>query len=310
MRSPAVNVSVNLAAIRAAAERIRRRTGVALIAVVKADAYGLGAPEVAVALSGVADEFAYFRIEEAREVLRPGLVLGPPHGDPGEYSRLNLRPAIATPEDAARFSGLPVAIKVDAGMQRFGCPPQELDDLIARCQVVDFFAHAVTLDSAERLRAACAGRGRPMHAAATSLLDEPRAWMDAVRPGLALYRGALRVTARLSAVKDTTGPIGYTGVHCPRIGIILAGYSNLVQPGPVLVNGRLQRVLEAGMNTSYLSVDPQDRVGDEVVLLGEGPSGTGTRLDEPSLAAHFHVREHEILCRYAAMGPRTYLPVT
>jgi alanine racemase len=300
MRCPQVQVTVNLDQVRAAAEAIRAQTRVGLIAVIKADAYGLGAPPIADALASVVNEFAYFAVAEAREVGRPGLVLGPPDGEPAEYRELNLRPAVANRAMLQKFAGMRVAIKVDTGMQRFGCPAEDLDDLVARGDIEDFFSHAVTLEAIARLRRACAGRGRPLHAAATCLLDYPEAWFDAVRPGLALYRGAVRVTTRLQSVRDTSGPIGYTGFRRPRVGIILAGYSNLVQPAPVLINGRLQRLLEVGMNTCFVSVEPTDKLGDEVVLLGDG-------LTEAALAEHLGVREHEILCRYTAMGPRHYV---
>jgi len=293
-------VTINLDQVRAAAESIRAKTGVGLIAVIKADAYGLGAPRIADTLASVVDQFAYFSVGEAREVGRPGLILGPPEGDPAEFRELNLRPAVASRAAAAKFAGMRVAIKVDTGMQRFGCRPEDLDDLVARCEVEDFFSHAVTIEAIRRLRAACGGRGRPIHAAATCLLDQPESYFDAVRPGLALYRGAVRVSTRLQSVRQTSGPVGYSGFHCPRVGIILAGYSNLLAPAPVLINGRPQKLLEVGMNTSFVSVDPRDRSGDEVVLLGDG-------LTEAALAAHLRVREHEILCRYTAMGPRHYL---
>jgi alanine racemase len=68
----------------------------------------------------------------------------------------------------------------------------------------------------------------------------------------------------------------------------------------VLINGRPQRLLEVGMNTSFVSVDAGDKPGDEVVLLGDG-------LSEATLAAHFGCREHEVLCRYTSMGPRQYV---
>jgi alanine racemase len=299
MRSALVHVTVNLDTVRASAEAIRRQTKVPVIAVIKADAYGLGAPRVADALAPVVDEFAYFTISEAREIARPGIVLGPPVGSPAEYRELNLRPAVANRADAERFSGLPVAIKIDSGMQRFGCPPEQLDDLVPRCNVHDYFSHAVTLEAVERFCAACAHRGRPVHAAATALLPYPQAHLNAVRPGLALYQGSVRVTTPLQLVRPTQGPVGYTGFECPYVGVILAGYSNHVQAGPVVINGRRQRLLEVGMNTSFVSVDPTDRVGDEVVLLGDG-------LTEAELARHFQSREHEILCRYSAMGVRHY----
>ena len=129
-----------------------------LIAVIKADAYGLGGLRVADALASVVSEFAYFAVSEAREVGRPGLILGPPEGDPAEYRELNLRPAVANRAAARKFAGMHVAVKVDTGMQRFGCPPDDLDDLVARCEVEDFFSHAVTLEAIQRLAGVCRAR--------------------------------------------------------------------------------------------------------------------------------------------------------
>lgn len=299
MRSPHVCVRINLAHTRAAAEDIRRRTGVPLIAVIKADAYGLGAARVADALAPAVNEFAFFYAEEAIAIGRQGLVLGPPDVDAEVYRAHGLRPAVGAIADAERLRGLPVAVKVDSGMQRFGCPPEQLDALIERCGVVDFMTHAVEIDAVERFRRACDGRGKPMHAASSSLLGEPGAWLDAVRPGVALYRGAVRVTTRLHSVRDTRGPVGYTGFEQPRVGAILCGYSNGLRPAPLLINGQRQRTLEIGMNTSFVTVSSPDRPGDEVVLLGD-------RLSEDELAADARSRPHEILCRYAAMGPRVY----
>lgn len=300
MRARHVQVTVNLEKVRAAAEALRRRIPARLIAVIKADAYGLGAPVVADALASVVDEFAYFSLAEAREVGRPGLILGPPEGEPAEYRELNLRPPVRNRADAERFKDMPVAIKVDTGMQRFGCPLEQLDDLLARCGAEDIFTHAVTLPAALRLRDA--GRGRPqwLHAASTSLLNCPEAWLDGIRPGLALYRGAMRVTTRLESVRQTKGGVGYTQFEYPHVGIIIAGYSNHLAPAPVLINGRRQRILEVGMNTSFVSVHPDDRAGDEVVLLGDG-------LSEAEVAAAWGVREHEVLCRYGEMGQRSHV---
>ena len=300
MRSRHAHVVVDLDRVRAAAEAIRRRVRARLVAVVKADAYGLGATQVADALASVADEFAYFSIHEAREVGRAGIVLGPPEGDAAAYRELSLRPAVANRADADRFAGLPVAVKLDTGMQRFGCPAEQLDDLLRRSQAEDVFTHAMELPAAQMLREVCHGKPQWLHAASTSLLDCPEAWLDGVRPGLALYRGAVRVTTPLVCVRDTVGGVGYTQFECPRVGVILVGYSNFLGAGPVLINGQRQRLLEVGMNTAFVSVDSSARVGDEVVLLGDG-------LSEAELAAHFNCREHEILCRYSSMGQRSYV---
>jgi alanine racemase len=299
MRSKHINVTIDLDRIRASAHRIRTATGVPLIAVIKADAYGLGAVRVAEALESIADDLAYFTINEAREVGRPGLVLGPPEGEPAEYRELQLRPTVTSRDQAARFADLPVAINVDTGMQRFGCTPDELDDLLACCRAREIFTHANDLASAELLRSIGQGRSLPLHAASTSLLDCPSSWLDAVRPGLALYAGAVRVSATLIAVRATSGRVGYSGFENRHVGIMLGGYANHLQPAPVIINGRVQRILEVGMNTTFVSVDPSDRMGDEVLLLGG-------QLTEKTLARQLNVRPHEILCRYTAMGVRQY----
>ena len=300
MRSRHIEVTVDLDRVRAAAERIRAMTSVALIAVIKADAYGLGAVRVADVLAGVADEFAYFSVEEARRVRRPGIVLGPASGEPTEYRELGLRPGVGDRAEAERCRGLRPLLNVDTGMQRFGCRAEEIEELLTLSGATEAFTHADGPGGAARLRALCAGRVERMHAAGSALLDEPAAWLDAVRPGLALYAGAVRVTARLAKVRETGGRIGYTGFETPRVGVILVGYSQHLRCGPVLINGRWQRVLEVGMNTAYVSVDAADREGDAVVLLGDG-------LTETEVAAQCGARPHEILCHYTALGERRYV---
>lgn len=298
MRSRQIQARVDLDQIRANAERIRHATGVALIAVIKADAYGLGAERVADALAGIADEFAYFSLAEATELGRPGLVIGPPEGDPSQFRELGLRAAVSTREQVRAFAGGAVAVQVDTGMQRFGCPPEEARELLRLSGCGEAFTHARDLDAVGRLRSTC--DGARMHAAASAMLDLPAARLDAVRPGVALYRGALRVSTRLVLVRATQGPVGYTGFEQPHIGLIPAGYSNLLRKSSVVINGRRQRMLEVGMNTTFVSVDPRDRVGDEVVLLGDG-------LTEAELSRELDCREHEVLCRYGAMGQRAYV---
>lgn len=299
MRSRFVDVTIDLNRVRANAERIAADTGVELIAVVKADAYGLGAERVADALEGVAADFAYFALPEARRLGRPGLVIGPPEGDPAEYRELGVVPSIFTLEDARRFSGQPIALAIDTGMQRFGLPPAQFDDALRVSTPCDIIAHAVRPEAAETVRTLSAGRDWRRHAACTALLPFRDAWLDAVRPGVALYRDAARVTTRLTAVYDTNGPAGYTEFSAPRIGIVLAGYSHGVASAPVLVNGRRQRLIEVGMNSSFVTCDPADRAGDEVVLLGDG-------LSAAEVAEGLSIREHEVLCRYTSFGPRRY----
>ncbi|MBN2447519.1 MAG: alanine racemase [Phycisphaerae bacterium] len=301
MRSPHVLATIDLDHVRASAEEILARTGVQLIAVIKADAYGLGASRVADVLAAVADEFAYFSIEEARVVHRPGIVLGPPLGDPAEYREIHVRPSVRTMDEARRFTDLRPMLNVDTGMQRFGCELDAVDDLLTRGKFEEAFTHADGPRAAERLVVACGGRVAVLHAASSKLLDYPDTWLNAVRPGLALYEGAVHVTSKLAVVRQTSGHVGYGGFEAERVGVILVGYSHGLRPAPVLINGRRQRILETGMNTSFVSVDPADREGDEVVLLGD-------ELDEATLATALNVRPHHVLCLYTALGQRHYIP--
>src|SRR4051812_34847151 len=103
----AVRVHVNLSKIRAAAEEIARKTKVDVLAVIKADAYGLGAREVSEAIADVVGGFCFFSLSEAiaanlsMRIQKPAILLGPPGSMvPQDYISLNLRPAVSTVEQA------------------------------------------------------------------------------------------------------------------------------------------------------------------------------------------------------------------
>jgi alanine racemase len=189
-------------------------------------------------------------------------------------------------------------------MQRFACPLERLERYLAGGNVFDVFTHAMSLETVLSFHDAAGDRAKKrgafIHAAASSLLHEPAAWMDGVRPGVALYEGAVRVTSRLISVQRTYGGVGYSGAQAPYVGLILAGYAHGLRHGPVSINGRRQQLIEVAMNSSFTTVDPRDQADDEVVLLGE-------ELNERALAAHFASRPHEILCRYCSMGVRDYV---
>src|SRR3954464_8091920 len=148
----AVRVHVNLSKIRAAAEQIARKTRVDVLAVIKADAYGLGAREVAGAIADVVHGFCFFSLKEAiaanldEESRRPSILLGPPGSMvPQDYISLDLRPAVSTVEQATALRKANPIVCVDAGMQRFACPASEIDRVIAAGETREAFAHAPTM---------------------------------------------------------------------------------------------------------------------------------------------------------------------
>lgn len=300
-RSRYIHVAIDLDRIRANAEAIRAKVGVPIIAVIKSDAYGLGALRIADVLRSVVDDFAYFAVDEARAVGLPGLVLGPANAAPEAYRELALRPTVSTLAEADRYRDLPMAANIDTGMQRFGALNEVAQSLLDAPGVTEAFSHGTHAHTASRLREAVGRRALRCHAACSAMLDDATTWLDAVRPGLALYRGAVRVTTRLTYVRDVHGPAGYTGFEASRIGLFPAGYAEGLAPGIAIVNGRRQRIVEVNMNATYVTLDPSDGIGSDVVLLGD-------TLTEDDVADHWRVRPHEVLCRMTAMGRRDYGP--
>ncbi len=304
--SPAVAVRVDLARIRANALDVRRRAEVPLLAVVKADAYGLGAAAVIPILTDLVDGFCFFSLREAVEIdfgaiaTRPAITLGPPTAaDASTYARHRIRPAVSSVAQASEFRAFDPILAIDTGQQRFACPPADIAAALAAGGCTEAMTHAVTLAQAHRFRDLAAGRSLRLHAAGTSLLDQPGCRFDAVRPGMALYRGALRVSTRLVEVRDSAGPAGYSGFQTGRHGVILCGYATGLRAGPCLVNGRPSRILEVGMQSAFVDCAPADRVGDEVVLVGDS-------LGAHAVAADWGASMYACFVQLAGLGAKTY----
>lgn len=302
MRSKNVSVQIDLGHVRGAAERLRKRLEKPLIAVVKNDAYGLGAPEVTNVLSDLVDDFAFFSIEEAQTAKRSGLILGPPSLDREAYLRLNCRPVVTSETSAKTLRGLGGAVFINSNMNGLGAPPQEAHKLVSISGATEVMTHTESIEGVQTLlRSLPEGFRGTAHAAGTALLHRKDAVLDAVRPGLALYQGAMKVWTRLHAVKEVAdGTVGYKRQHVERVGIVLAGYGAGLRPGPIVINGRIQRILECGMNTSFVSVSQLDKPEDEVVLLGD-------QITETMIAQEFGIREQEVLSLYSSLGYRSYI---
>jgi alanine racemase len=217
---------IDLDAIAFNIQAFKKHVGnhVKIIAVVKANAYGHGAVPVAkTALEAGAEILAVHRAIEGAELRQAGLpapilIMGytPPDGaDLVVQNRLT--PSLMTIEFvqalSARASALgatvPVHIKIDTGMSRYGLLPNEVVDFLRvitplpGIEMEGLFTHFATADWAdltytqgqlalfnEIIRSAqSAGCAFPMvhaaNSAATMML--PEAHFDAVRPGIAMY---------------------------------------------------------------------------------------------------------------------------
>jgi len=197
-----------------------RARGAALLAVVKANGYGHGAVAVSRALLAAgADGLAVISLEEGEQLRRAGiqapiLVMGytaPPQAP--RIVELSLTPTLPSYQMAlalSRWAGergvvLPVHIKVDTGLNRFGLAPREaialaralpqlrglrLEGVYTHFAAAEEGANGLTqaqlrefLAVAQQLPA-----GLLKHVANTAaLLTMPDTALDMVRPGLGLY---------------------------------------------------------------------------------------------------------------------------
>ena len=167
-------VEIDLDAISANFDAIRKKAGVQVMAIIKADAYGHGAIQIARLLDSKCSFFGVSSIAEALELRQAGLtkpilILG---YTPVEAFRLvigqNFRPAIFRQDDAIALSKLaqkhgvtlPFHFAVDTGMSRLGF--QATDESADICADIanlpgivaeGLFSHFATADSADLTKA-------------------------------------------------------------------------------------------------------------------------------------------------------------
>jgi len=306
-RNPHLRLEIDLDVIRYNVEAIARAVEVPLLPVVKADAYGLGIETICDTLSDLAAGFCVFQAQEAittKLAHRTGkrvLALGPPEStDPDDYIPHRITPAVCNPLQARQLRKAHPALCIDTGMQRFACPPEQFHDALVSGACSEAFTHATGIDHVKKLKDVTRNYRLTRHAAASSLLDDKEAVLDAVRPGLAMYHNAISISVPIAELRESRGPVGYSGFTAERHGTILAGYAHGLRKGPCLINGRRSRVLEVGMQSAFVEAGPEDRVGDDVVLLGKN-------LSESDLAASWNCSPHEALISLSSMATRRYL---
>jgi alanine racemase len=219
---------VSLKAIAKNLAVIRRHIGPKpkILAVVKANAYGLGAVPVTKALAKAgADRFGVTCQNEGIElrdagIRKPILVLtGFWPGEEKNFIRYGLTPSVTRLEDvrhleraakAARVkSPLRFHLKINTGMNRLGLPADEIDafaSILADCRHIalegtfthfasaeDFSAQQTDEQEAafrrclDRLRALRVSPGIVHMANSGAICARPSTWADMVRPGAILY---------------------------------------------------------------------------------------------------------------------------
>lgn len=174
MNLDSTQLIIDLDAIRHNIRAVHERAGVPVMAIIKADAYGHGAVEIARHIDGECAFFGVSSILEALELRQAGiekpiLILGyTPVAAFPEAIRQGIRSAIFRYEDALALSQAATAlgmtakfhIAVDTGMSRIGfqVTPEEADicariAALPNVEAEGLFSHLATADCADLTRA-------------------------------------------------------------------------------------------------------------------------------------------------------------
>ncbi|MBY6081356.1 alanine racemase [Ruegeria arenilitoris] len=207
-------LTINLHALASNWRALDAKTDVETGAVVKADAYGLGAGPVANTLAeeGVRKFFVAVAEEGAavRQAIGPGPLIcvfsGHMEGDADLLRDHDLVPLINSPEQFQRhLQALPVhpfGIQLDSGMNRLGLEPSDWAALRSRAEALnpvvvmshlacsDEPDHPMNRQQLKTFREMTDGVSAPRSLAATGgLLLGPEFHFDFCRPGIGLYGG-------------------------------------------------------------------------------------------------------------------------
>ncbi len=363
---------VNLANLRFNLRQLQRAAqGAEVWSVLKADGYGHGAKAVARTLERAgAGGICVALLEEAIElrdagIRAPILVMSGTFGRAaGELLRHQLTPVVYEPEqveaiaEEVRFQHaepLEVHIKVDTGMARLGALPQEVERLARAIQaapeirlsgVMTHFACADAGSEASiheqldqfdtalaRLRQLGLDSGMRHAANSAAMLRCPRALLDMVRPGIAVFgvepaaglapqlRPVMRIRTEIVALRqlEPGQTVGYgatwTAPRASRIATVPMGYADglsrgLSNRGHLLVRGQRAPIVGVvSMDMTMIDVTDIEGVhlGDECVVLGEqkGPRGSEV-ITATEIADHLGTIPWEVLTNVSRRVPRFY----
>ncbi len=300
-------VAVDLANLLANARAVRDAAGgAALLPVVKADAYGLGAIPVVRALESLDPwGFAVVSFDEAvslREagVRRPVLVFTPARPNlRSAYRDHELRAVLDDAETAAGWDG-PFHLEIDTGMGRCGVrwddegldawKSPHLEGAFTHFHSADVGGASVELQWRRFAAAVSRLPQRPtlLHAANSAAVWRLRERLNLVRPGIFLYGGqhapdlppprpVISVRApvvslrRLHAGETVSYGATWAAARETVIGTIGIGYADGV---PRLVESRAH-VLLGGQRRPMVG-----RITMDFVMVDLGPDGAGVRVGE------------------------------
>jgi alanine racemase len=327
-------VEVHAANLLANAAAVRKRTAVPILAVIKNNGYGAGVVNVARTLSAsphVAG-FAVVKLHEAHALRdagigRPVLLMGPAaEDDLPDLARRGIALMVYTPiagalGRAAAKTGreLDVHVCVDTGLGRVGVPYRQAFDLVAALAgargvrvrgIMMTFTEDAAFDREQlqrfrdltaRINAAGIDRGVAHAASSYTLFQHPDAFLDTVRPGMALYGiypepafrtsealplvPAIALRARVAYVKQLQAgeSAGYNRAYVAKrpvwVATLPVGHADglprvAAKGGHVRIGTRLYPII-ASISASHtiveLGADRSVEIGDEATLFDWTP---------------------------------------
>ncbi|HAV39753.1 MAG: alanine racemase [Aquificota bacterium] len=291
-----------------------RYTGKPIIAVVKANAYGIGAIYVSSILENF-DEvsaFAVACVEEGIELRRAGikkkiLVLGGVlKGEAKAFLEYNLTPVVSHWEHLKALEGLnvPIQVKYDTGMGRLGF----LEELVEDERVEGVLSHlsspldrdfsSLQIEKFEKIVKRYSNL-RYIHMESSAGVVYRIPFTTHIRVGLALYgekpmqdypielKRAIELKARIISIKDLPAgfPISYSRTYITekptRVGVVAFGYADglmksLSNKAYLYYQGKPIKIL-GNITMDMTMVDltgTEAKVGDWVEIVGENQSFT------------------------------------
>ncbi len=307
---------VDLGAIKRNARALSaRRPDAELMAVVKADAYGLGAERVVKALGEEGYRtFVVSYPEEARALYEAlqGSVYYCLNAAPetGPYTE-RCRPIHYRVEDLANWQGGSCGVQVEIGIHRMGIRPEELNGLEPRREVGLVIAHmshagAPSAEENDQQRDLFAGLKEKLApvfpkamfglSASGALLQEPGVAEESIRPGMAIFGGqagelgplepAARFEAMILSVHDVKPgeAVGYNALWRAggpsRIATLSAGYADGV---PRRLSGQGAEVMVKGKRCPIVGAISMDLVTVDVTDHPQAEVGDWCELFGPSI---------------------------
>lgn len=310
-----------------------------VMAIVKADGYGLGAVEVSrAAIRGGATSLGVAIIEEGIELRRadinvPILVLSEPEASSLVVDTMlyyELTPTVYTKKFIDYFPPYaPMHLMVDTGMRRAGVDPLHAVDLALYIKgkghlLEGLMTHFAVADQSEnsftRTQMAVLnsinreiqyyGMNPIVHAANSSaVFNFPESHYDMVRCGLGIYDGALGLKSVISSVRHVSAGTGVSyglriSVEDTNLGTIPLGYADgvpwrLSGRGEVFVGNKLCRILSVTMDQTIIDLGKDAVEDDEVVLLGRG-------ITVSDWARWVETIPYEIMCGIQKRVPKYY----